>query len=228
MYQDIMRTLYQEHCYLPAGKYFRLFENFVENHVKKTEIKSYQWLEAWLEKTTNDAELTDQGVFYFPLIREIFYECYCKALSDEILVQLENYQIFSIEAAFQQVEVDIKQSGLSNIEYSYGKLFFQVMGEEPTELLEWLTHMYAEKNHISTASIDTNLSGNYSIVAAAHNERTSLYRSITRLVMGEQISPQESAKITANWGSHILHLFSNNEIEQHRAERELTQNVRLA
>ena len=102
------------------------------------------------------------------------------------------------------------------------------MGEEPAELLGWLAYMYAEKYGINTDSIDTNLNGNYSIMAAAHNERTSLYRAITRLVMGEHISPQERASITTNWGPHVLHLFSHNEIEQRRAENNLTQIVRVA
>lgn len=228
MYLDIVKQLYQEHCYLPAGKYFCLFESFVEKHIGDTEIKSYQWLEAWLEKTADDAELTDQGVFHFPLLKELFYEDYCKTLSVEIAAQLRRYGISSIEDAFKQVEVDIELSNLSALEYSYGKHFYHLMGEEPAELLDWLAYMYAYKYEINTGSIDTNQNGNYSVMAAAHNERTSLYRAITRLMMGEHISPQESANITSNWAPHVLHLFSHNEIEQRRAEKGLTQAIRVS
>jgi hypothetical protein len=227
MFKEIIKHIYLCHYQDAEGSYLQLLSDFIEPSLEPGDIKSYQWLEAWMESTVDQAEMTDQGVYYFPMRKEVFYDMYGASLKQDIIERLAEYDIHDIGDALVLMEPG-KNAELSDVEYGYAKKFYEIVTEEPDELLGFLLFAYCKKKGIPRNSIDTNLNGKYSVMAAAHNERISLFGAVTDLIDGQDVEPGRVATITSNWGACIPHLFCKNEIERLRAERELTRKVTLS
>lgn len=226
MFQDLIKGIYTQHIDSSDGSYLALVEGYITEHAQKSDIVSYQWLEAWMDSTVSNPVLSDQGVYYFPMHKERFYEAYCEAMTGHITEQIKAHGYDDIGDVLALIEPQ-EHSNLSDIEFAYAKEFYSIVSEEPDELLNFLMFCFCRANSIDTSSIDTNLNGQYSIMAAAHNERVALYTAIYDILTGKRIEPAAAATITSNWGPCILHLFSENDIERRRAERELTRKVTI-